>query len=96
MPYLRRRNVLLNGGLAVLVTVALPSLSIAQGAPSPTGPTSATPSDPTVGAASAPTSMSGPGATLPGSPTKADGTVPGTKVPEQGSAGAISHGNAGN
>lgn len=75
------------GGLVLAAVSAFPSMGIAQSAASPAGPTSATPSDPSVGAASAPTSMSGPGATLPGSPTKADGTVPGTKVPEQSPVG---------
>ncbi len=84
-------------GALLLGLCLLPSFAVAQGAGNiPAGPTSGTPSDPTIGATAAPTSMSGPGSGEPGTPTKADGAIPGTKVPETGQIGSAGSGNSRN
>ena len=86
----------LRTGLVLLSLVAAPPIAGAQGGTIPPGPTSGTPSDPTIGSNAAPASMSGPGSMQPGTPTKADGSIPGTKVPETGSAGTSGSGNSRN
>ena len=87
----------LRAGLLLLGLCVLPSAAGAQqGETIPPGPTSGTPSDPTIGSTAAPASMSGPAARLPGTPTKADGAVPGTKVPESGTIGTSGSGNSRN
>ncbi len=86
----------LRTGLVLLSLIVVPSIAGAQGDTIPPGPTNGTPSDPTIGSTAAPASLSGPGSMQPGTPTKADGSIPGTKVPETGSIGTSGSGNSRN
>ena len=86
----------LRTGIVLLSLIAVPSIAAAQNGTIPPGPASGTPSDPTIGSNAAPASMSGPGSMQPGTPTKADGSIPGTKVPETGSVGTSGSGNSQN
>ena len=89
-------RILRAGAFLLSLCVLPPAAGAQQGGTIPPGPTSGTPSDPTIGSNAAPASMSGPGALQPGTPTKADGAVPGTKVPETGTIGSAGSGNSRN